>query len=591
MKAQHGATLLAMLVVLVLGAAWFTVTAIGNPIDRTAEERMHNAAILQEAKTALIGYVAHHAAMSGENDPGALPCPEAAGNIGTANEGIAAGNCTLPAVGRLPWRTLGLDKWRDAAGEPLWYVVSPGWGKPNAATNTVINSNSTGQLTLEGAADVVGLIISPGRPLQVSASASCLARVQRRTTPSPAIDFRDYLECENATPADLTLASSGPAGSFNDQVLSVSGAEILPVIEAAVAHRFERDVAPLLRAAYSSGPWPGNPLLPFAAPFTNPDASDYRGSAAIVNGLSQGLLPFSYSTDPITGSACNAADRRCGATFVTWQASPPAPAPTITGPLIVPTSVGCSSTSTLVTCSFRATYLAGVPPAATFTLRHTADNVGMALRQFDTTVSMASVDPAGRVANGVSMNADGSALVQITGTTTQAPAGDLIADLLCGLIDPLLQLQLDCATYTISVPIGLLADHVLVRDDALQNPQHWFLRNRWHEISYYAVTAPISPSGAAPRGCTNGVDCLTANFATPAPNDNRRGLLILAGRALAGQTRPSPPNPIAVRDWLEDANCDLAGPDCSPDRAFTLRAPTLVINRTFNDRIAVVDAN
>jgi hypothetical protein len=87
-----------------------------------------------------------------------------------------------------PGATLGLDKWRDIAGEPLWYVVSPGWAKPNAATNTVINSSTLGNLTLDGGRDVVALIIAPGRPLQISASAGCTARVQRRTTPSPAID-------------------------------------------------------------------------------------------------------------------------------------------------------------------------------------------------------------------------------------------------------------------------------------------------------------------------------------------------------------------------------------------------------------------
>ena len=123
---QRGAALMAMLAVLILGAAWWAVTALSTPVDRTASERVHNARILQEAKSGLIGYVAHRAAMTTENDPGRLPCPEAAGNSGTSNEGIAAGNCTLPAIGRLPWRTLGLDKWRDVTSEPLWYVVSAG---------------------------------------------------------------------------------------------------------------------------------------------------------------------------------------------------------------------------------------------------------------------------------------------------------------------------------------------------------------------------------------------------------------------------------------------------------------------------------
>ena len=244
-----------MLAILILGAAWWAVTALSTPVDRTASERVHNARILQEAKSALIGYVAHTAAMTGEDDPGRLPCPEAFGAIGGVNEGKANGNCTLPAVGRLPWRTLGLDKWRDASGEPLWYVVSPAWALSNSTVpplTTYINSNSTGQLTLDGTADVVALIIAPGRRLQVSASAGCTARVQRRDTPAPTIDFRDYLECENASsPINAAFVSTGPADSFNDQVLAVTGAEMLPGIEAAVASRFERQFAPQIRTAYS----------------------------------------------------------------------------------------------------------------------------------------------------------------------------------------------------------------------------------------------------------------------------------------------------------------------------------------------------
>ena len=61
---QRGAALMAMLAVLILGAAWWAVTALSTPVDRTASERVHNARILQEAKSALVGYVAHRAAMT-----------------------------------------------------------------------------------------------------------------------------------------------------------------------------------------------------------------------------------------------------------------------------------------------------------------------------------------------------------------------------------------------------------------------------------------------------------------------------------------------------------------------------------------------
>ena len=124
--------------------------------------------------------------MSGENNPGAFLCPEAAANIGTGNEGLAQSNCTLPAIGRLPWKTIGIEKLQDASGEPLWYVVANGWAKPSSAANTIINSNCTdsvsamtcwsGQLTVDGNANAaVALIIAPGQALNVQASTGCTA--------------------------------------------------------------------------------------------------------------------------------------------------------------------------------------------------------------------------------------------------------------------------------------------------------------------------------------------------------------------------------------------------------------------------------
>jgi hypothetical protein len=568
---QSGAALMAMLAVLILGAAWWTVTLISTPINRAALDRTHNARILQEAKSALMGYVAHRAAMTTENDPGRLPCPEAAGNIGTANEGIAAGNCALPAVGRLPWRTLGLDKWRDIAGEPLWYVVSPGWTKPNAATNTVINSNSTGQLTLDASGDIVALIIAPGRPLQVSASAGCTARIQARTTPSPAIDFRDYLECENATwPANAAFQSNGPADSFNDQVLSVTGAEILPGIEAAVAFRFERQFGPQMRTAYSTGSWPANPALPFAAAFADPATSSFKGSAATFNGL----MPVSFSeTFSGSGVACDPATAgvRCDPLFVAWTGATLAGASINSATCSVnPLVDGMGTTvGTKLDCDFYRQCLlicgAGNMP---FTLTATASNVGMTLRQLNNAAAMTYVNAAPRASSGV-LNANGSATITLNAeAAVNAGIGftGVLGDLLCGV----LALLRVCKLETISVPIRLLADHPVV--DPTDATYNWFFRNNWHQGSYYAVAPDIAPSG--PRAC--GANCLTVNFRNPSVG--QRGLIAIAGRSLAGQARP----PVAVTDWLESTNND-------GDLVFAVRTPALMINRTFNDRIAVID--
>jgi len=136
----------------VLGASWFLISQLNAESGgRSAAVKARNAAVLSLAKQALIGHIALQAVKAGETNPGRLPCPEPSGNVGGANEGGTAGNCTLPAIGRFPWRTFGLDKLVDASGEPLWYVVSPGWALSNGTTpplTTYINSNSAGQLTV-----------------------------------------------------------------------------------------------------------------------------------------------------------------------------------------------------------------------------------------------------------------------------------------------------------------------------------------------------------------------------------------------------------------------------------------------------------
>src|SRR5260370_9847814 len=149
-KAQRAAVLRVMLLIVALGAPYFMVSRLkAMAIEARAADRANNAAVLMRAKQALIGYVAAQAVKAGENNPGALPCPEAAAYFDdTANEGKVASSCSLPKVGRLPWRTLGLDKLTDVSGEPLWYVVSPGLGY--TGTNPSITSYSKGPPPLPG---------------------------------------------------------------------------------------------------------------------------------------------------------------------------------------------------------------------------------------------------------------------------------------------------------------------------------------------------------------------------------------------------------------------------------------------------------
>src|SRR2546427_11020112 len=142
-----------------------------------------------------------NAAQSGENNPGRFPCPEGAALVGTSAEGISAPYVgppnapTCAAVGRLPWRTLGLDKLVDSSAEPLWDVESPGWQLVTSTTTLTINSNTIGQLNVDGQANAaVALIIAPGAAMNFAASARCTARTRARSAPPPTRHTRVYLE-------------------------------------------------------------------------------------------------------------------------------------------------------------------------------------------------------------------------------------------------------------------------------------------------------------------------------------------------------------------------------------------------------------
>ena len=563
LRSQAGAALLVMLAVLALGLSWFAVTRLAAGANFLAAGRARNAEVLGRAKQALLGYVAQRAARSGENNPGRVPCPEAPGSAGGPNEGVAAGNCLLPAVGRLPWRTLGIEKVVDSAGEPLWYAVSPGWALVPPGTGTLtIHSETVGQLNVDGEANAaVALIIAPGPAFHVQAAAGCAARTQSRSALPP--DVRDYLECGNAnSPADVNFATDGPAGSFNDQAVRVTPADLLPGIEAAIAHRMQREIVPLLKSVYASAAWgtsAANPLFPYAAPFADPATATYQGA----EGTFRGLLPFTFSQQ-----GCNpATDSRCSTSFVAWSTSAAyAPAVTLSG---VATPLASCPVVNASTIQCTGTYVAAAPTVQ-LRLTATANHVPMALRQFDAskvTVALRELsDPVWQIApttlSGQFNSTDSTLTAAAVATVPAAPLASYV--------------------FEITADIRTFADHALL-DPGTASSTGWFVRNQWYRFTHYAIAPGHATSGATPRSCTDSpLTCL--GVANVAPTGKQRAILILAGRALPGQARPSGD----VADFLEFGN---AASPAAFERQPASTAIAAPLKKPFNDRVIVVDAN
>jgi hypothetical protein len=581
MRKQRGVALMVMLAVLILGAAWWSVTAISNPVNRAAVEVEHNARVLSQAKSALLGYVAQRALMAAENHPGRLPCPEAPGAANNYaggqytddDDGIAAGSCSLPAVGRLPWRTLGLDKLTDAAGEPLWYVVSPGWAFPSPGADPVINSNTAGQLTLD-AQPAVALIIAPGKAFNVAAAGGCTARTQQRARqPNVAWDLRDFLECENATsPADAAFVSSGPRDSFNDQAVGVTARELWMHAEGPVAARIQRDVVPQLQSVYASAEWgtsAANPVFPFAATFNDPAASPFKG----VVDTREGLMPLTAYTcnPPLTNGRCDPA-------FVQWNTSPitvtqsgsdaTSWSANCTPPLSTASEIRCDITYAKILCvGVLANGVCSVS-GGTVTVTATAQNVAMAMREHASPLPVSGVATPSMTSPLIAAGADrGGASVTVQGTLPTVTGCTM------SVFVPLFNVYV-CAgaiglstTQTVRIPITVFADHPLVNPPP-GNPGYWFVANNWHHVTYYAVSPGHVATGS--RDCVGSANCITVNVQGGAPLTNRRALLALAGRSLTGTIGSNR----ALGDFLDTAENTDADTTFEQNRA----------TKTFNDR-------
>ncbi len=564
-RRQRGFALILLASLIVAGSAWFFVNTLAASANRVAMDRARNGAVLHEAKQALLAYVIQQAALSSEQNPGRFPCPEAAGYFGDmAQEGVAAGTCSLPKIGRLPWKTLGTDKLLDADGEALWYVVSPGWA--NDGSTLTINSDSVGQLAFDGQLNsTVALIVAPGAPLNVLTSATCNARTQSRRTTNDsgtivAPDYRDFLECDNASyPADTSFATSGPSGSFNDQIVTITIPEVMPLLEGVVASRIARDVVPQFSSVYSSASWGASstaPIYPFAAAFQDPTSSDFRGVA----GTSQGLLPLHATTcTTMTAGRC---DSNPLTPFITWDLS--SITATKTGGTATSISASCpSATTTSVLCTItfsRSSCFICSITVSGVALQAKAFNIGMALKTLSTT-GLSGLSGTTTLTSPI--QTDGSALAKYSSSATYSGGSG-------GLCGTFFGLSCSGTIANVTMPITIYQDHPFLNPSS-SDAWYWFFANKWHHHTFYAVAQSHLPSGTT-HNCSTAGDCILVTGATPSTG-------IRASTTLTGRNLTSAPRAYTGLAGFLDTTENRNG-----DRTFE----QLKVSRTFNDRFVPV---
>jgi hypothetical protein len=532
--------LVVMLAVFVVGIAWFTVGALERAAPTAAEREVRTAAALQAAKEALLAYVALRAADPGEENPGRMPCPENPAQPGTAQEGIAAPfpgfpNCTQ--VGRLPWKTLGIDQLRDSDAEPLWYAVATGtWSLQTSTTPTLsINPGLANQLNYDvsplPAPNVVAVIIAPGKALNTLAvpapPAGCNPINQQGNRYAVPYVSTNFLECGNEAG---NYRKAGPAPWSNDRSVSITAAEVMDAIMGAIAARLQRQVSPAMNDWYTAQSlfsW-GERFLPHASQFNsaanNPSVNNLCGN----HNVREGMPP----TATIASGTCDTNWSSGGASGLGGMLS----------------FGGCTPGASEMRCTFTALLGGLVAPR----IDATAPRIGNTFRSFN---------PA-------------DIQVQINGGASQ-PAS--IQSYSAGVSNANSNGTID---FRISLPLLSIADVVVVRipnpvDAALTDTRtRWFVNNGWDRFTYYAVPKAVTANpGGDDCQSSDTSDCLTLN-GMPDPTSRKRFVLALMGqRPVPTQASWPAGDPAA---YLEAGNASTG------DRQFDANRVT----STFNDRLA-----
>ena len=241
LHSNHGAVLLMLLFFLVAIFSTLLVSKSAT-LNKGREQQKRTNDALMQAKEALIAWSVLQGDRNDDNvkntenkdhRPGTLPCPD------LDNDGDAEGSCASNnrgTLGRLPWKTLGINPLRDAEGELLWYAVSDDFRHHQLHTSP-INSDSEGTLDLY-ASNATDLLTPKGEKLAaVLFSPGIFLPEQNRS--SAQNDVKNYLESfadKNNTSAKGPFIS-GPVKNkegeivLNDIVIGISAHELISAVE------------------------------------------------------------------------------------------------------------------------------------------------------------------------------------------------------------------------------------------------------------------------------------------------------------------------------------------------------------------------
>jgi len=594
-RVQRGFALIALLSLAALISAFLIASALNFTsagISNEREDRSMNA--LRQAKVALIAYAASEQwqKYKGEvtTQPGALPCPDILHDGTEDEEGDS--DCVLPLtsslIGRLPFKTLGINDLRDASGEQLWYALSANFRK--ASGTTVINSDtqpcdtpacnpSEIHLTVTGtapASNVVAVLFAPGEAI--------LGQTRSSNPTDPAHNNpANYLEnfSLNVDGIHFTFTTAQRSDTFNDRVLVITQADLMAAVEPVVAARIEREVKPLLQDYFSK--WGA---YPFAVPFAAPPVAQgaYLGSSSPQT--TSGLLPVTNDPNSLTWSATVSSIVGSGTGYYDGTTNTISPNPTICSisspppPLTVTCTVnylrpggGDDRPDIKIEISLNAsTAFADIPPPL----------------DAPETLAMVKADGVTSLSTQVSPYGKWSA---VGGYVPSLSPPSIVPRAAVAVITYTGRLQnADTTNNRVTITIPLPASYLpRLTNPSSTNPNiAWFLSNQWYRQTYYAISTGFAPGGVgscnpvpAPPTAPITPSCLMVKNLPPsyATSNDKRAILVFAGRELNGLT----PRPASLANYLEGANLTAANSTTPFVYEHRAGVPTAI-----NDRVVVV---
>jgi type II secretory pathway pseudopilin PulG len=518
---QQGAALMVMMIILVLGSAGLLVSSLGG-ISQTIKREQKTTEALNQAKEALIAYAATQGDIAGTPRPGDLPCPD------SDNDGDSEGACVAGAIGRLPYKTLGIAQLFDSHGESLWYSISGNF-RNRGITGANLSSDTNGTLDVYATNGSTLLTSSSDQAVAVVFSPGTMVNSQQRETVTQKNTASNYLETGENSRNNATIGGPFIAGdtttTFNDKLLYIKASQLRPAIEKRVAGELRK----LLESYYAA--WS---TFPFAVPFTDPNSATYSGSS----GTYSGLIPLDSIFGPNTNEP-------------SWNSTPSVSFSDGTNRLPYcelrdgawnNSRWRCCNDSS---CSTNVTIPAGVTVTITGRLNHVgkgfwephniADTNEVRVRNSSGNTALATsvLDPVSVSVTGALNYSDGSATVVFTG---KGKAGG----------STLQRIELrDITSYASTFP-------------------NWFIQNNWQQVMYYATSPGFAPGGT--HTCIP--YCLSVD------NKIASAVVVATSGSLPGNTHPSG----TLSNYLEGYNLTHVSGVYE----------TRTISDTFNDTIVTV---